>query len=193
MSDLKSVFELKNLKRAYRWILSNPDARYKSYFRDSYDAFAIASDTHIRWIRQEGIKDRYEVSHASKILVPKPSGTLRPLTLLTVEDQIVYQACVNMIAEALKKQTLKRYETRIFAHLYAGKSSPFFYKRWQNGYRKFGRQIIDAHGKGLGCSPVRLKLWCAAFKLLPTPTRTLRSCPLSPTPLPALSLPRRSR
>jgi len=79
--------------------MSNPDARYKSYFRDSYDAFAIASDTHLKWIRQEGLKERYQVSHASKIMTPKASGTLRPITLLTVEDQVVYQACVNRLLD----------------------------------------------------------------------------------------------
>lgn len=128
--------------------MSNPDARYKSYFRDSYDAFAIASDTHLKWIRQEGTKERYQVSHASKVLIPKPSGTLRPLTLLTVEDQIVYQACVNLIADALKRKTGRRYETRVFAHLYAGKSSLFFYKQWQNSYRKFARRIREVHANG---------------------------------------------
>ncbi len=128
--------------------MSNPDPQYKSYFRDSYDAFAIASDTHLKWIRQEGLKERYQVSHASKVLVPKPSGTLRPLTLLTVEDQIVYQACINPIADALKRKTGKRYGTRVFAHLYAGKSSPFFYKQWQKSYRQFAHRVRKAHANG---------------------------------------------
>lgn len=148
MSDLEAVFNLTNLRRAYRWVMSNPDAQYKSYFRDSYDAFAIASDTHLKWIRSEGLKERYQVSHASKLLLPKPSGTLRPITLLTVEDQIVYQACVNLIADNLKRKTRQRYETRVFAHLYAGKSSPFFYRQWQRSYRKFGNRIEQAFHDG---------------------------------------------
>ena len=148
VSDLQKVFDLKNLRRAYRWIMSNPDARYKSYFRDSYDAFAIASDTHLKWIRQEGLKERYQVTHASKLLLPKASGTLRPITLLTVEDQIVYQACVNLIADELKKRTKKRYEKRVFAHLYAGKSSAFFYMQWQRCYRKFGKSVKKAFADG---------------------------------------------
>src|SRR3546814_13478259 len=103
--------------------MSNPDAQYKSYFRDSYDAFAIASDTHLKWIRNEGLKERYQVSHASKLLLPKPSGTLRPITLLTLEDQIVYQACFNFIADALQRKTHQRSEKRVFAQLYSGKRS----------------------------------------------------------------------
>lgn len=148
MSDLEAVFNLNNLRRAYRWVMSNPDAQYKSYFRDSYDAFAIASDTHLKWIRNEGLKERYEVSHAAKLLLPKPSGTLRPITLLTVEDQIVYQACVNLIADRLKRNTRQRYEKRVFAHLYAGKSSPFFYLQWQRSYRKFGKRVEQAFQDG---------------------------------------------
>jgi len=148
VSDLEAVFNLNNLRRAYRWVMSNPDAQYKSYFRDSYDAFAIASDSHLKWIRNEGLKERYQASHASKLLLPKPSGTLRPITLLTVEDQIVYQACVNLIADTLKRKTRQRYEKRVFAHLYAGKSSPFFYLQWQRSYRKFGNRIEQAFNDG---------------------------------------------
>lgn len=148
MTDIQTIFSLDNLRRAYRWIMSNPDAHYKSYFRDSYEAFAIASDTHLKWIRQEGLKERYQPSHASKILLPKPSGTLRPITLLTVEDQIVYQACVNLIAEKLKAKTYQRYEKHVFSHLYAGKSSPFFYIQWQRSYRKFGNRIERAFNDG---------------------------------------------
>lgn len=148
MSDLRRVFDLGNLRRAYRWLLSNPDPAYKNYFRDAYDAFALASETHLRWIRQEGLRERYQVSHASKVLLPKPSGSLRSITLLTVEDQIVYQACVNLIADAIWQRTRHRYEKSIFAHLYGGKTSQFFYKKWQTGYRKFGTQIRASHAVG---------------------------------------------
>lgn len=151
MTTIDRVFDTTNLRRAYRWILSNPDAQYKSYFRDSYDSFALASETHLKLIKARGVGEKYEPAHASKILVPKPSGAIRPITLLTVEDQIVYQACVNLIADALKKRTLRRYDKRVFAHLYAGKSSPFFYKRWQTSYRKFARKIRSAYADGYDC------------------------------------------
>ena len=128
--------------------MSNPDAAYKAYFRDSYDAFAIASDTQLKWIKSEARKDRYEASHASKVLVPKPSGVLRPITLLKVEDQIVYQALVNVIGEALKKRTKQRYEKRVFAHLYAGRSSIFFYIKWQRSYKKFSDRLRHFHSRG---------------------------------------------
>ena len=144
----KKYSSWKNLRRAYRWILSNTDAKYKSYFRDSYAAFAIASVTALKPLRKDGLSERYDPSHASKVMVPKPSGTLRPLTLLTVEDQVLYQACVNIISDRLKPKTKHRYRKRVFAHLYAGKSPEFFYLRWQDSYKLISRAIRDLHAKG---------------------------------------------
>jgi hypothetical protein len=68
--------------------LSSTDAEYKALFRDSYAAFAISSDTALRQLAKDGVSHRYVPSHASKIMVLKPSGTLRPVTLLSVEDQL---------------------------------------------------------------------------------------------------------
>lgn len=141
MSTYDTMCSLPNLRRAYRWLNSNPDYRYKNLFRDSYAAYAISSDANLKALRKELLRHRYESTHASKILVPKPSGALRPITLLTVDDQIVYQACVNVIADVLKPRTIRRYRKRVFNHLYAGKSSRFFYLKWQDSYHAFGDEV----------------------------------------------------
>jgi hypothetical protein len=67
MNDLETTFSLANLRRAYKWILSNPDARYKNLFRDSYSAYALASDSNLRRLRQDLLSGHYEASHASKL------------------------------------------------------------------------------------------------------------------------------
>jgi len=136
------------MRRAYRWLLSNPDAAYKSYFRDSYDAFATASDTLLKRLRLDCLSGKYEPSNASKVYLPKLSGTLRPISLISTEDQIVYQAIVNAVAHQLHRRTKQRYNKRIFANMYGGKSSQFFYRRWQNGYREFGKKIRALHASG---------------------------------------------
>jgi hypothetical protein len=148
MNDLETAFSLANLRRAYKWILSNPDARYKNLFRDSYSAYALASDSNLRRLRQDLLSGHYEASHASKLFLPKPSGTLRPITLLTTDDQIVYQACVNVVSDKLLPLTKKRYRKRVFSHLYAGRRSPFFYLKWQDSYQAFGKSIRRLHGQG---------------------------------------------
>lgn len=136
------------MRRAYRWLLSSPDPNYKSYFRDSYDAFATASDTLLKRLRQDCLSGKYQPSNASKVYLPKPSGTLRPITLISTEDQIVYQSIINVVAHELYRRTKSRYLKRIFANLYAGKSAKFFYRRWQDGYREFGTRIRRLHKDG---------------------------------------------
>lgn len=143
MSDYQTMCSTPNLKRAYRWLLSNPDARYKNLFRDSYAAFAISSNRNLTRLKDDLRHKRYEAGHASKIFLPKPSGVLRPITLLTVNDQLVYQSCVNVIADKLKPSTKHRYRKRVFNHLYAGKSSKFFYLKWQQSYHMFSDSIRD--------------------------------------------------
>jgi hypothetical protein len=148
MDDYEKMCSLDNLNRAYRWIQSNPDAKYKSYFRDAYAAYAASSQQNLIRLRKHLLRDAYDPGHASKVYLPKPSGILRPYTLLTVNDQIVYQACVNVIAEKLMPIVKKRYLKTTFGHLYAGKSSKFFYLKWQDGYRAYSSTILYNINKG---------------------------------------------
>lgn len=148
LDDYERMCSLDNLKRAYRWTQSNPDAAYKGYFRDAYTAYAASSDSNLRRLRKHLIRRAYDPGHASKVYLPKPSGILRPYTLLTVNDQIVYQACVNIIAEKLKARVRGRYLKMTFGHLYAGKSSPFFYLKWQKGYKAYSDAVVDNVKRG---------------------------------------------
>jgi hypothetical protein len=146
-----------NLARAYRWLQSNPDATYKSYFRDGYTAYAEASELHLRRLRRDVAHGAFEASHATKVYLPKPSGLLRPYSLLTVDDQIVYQACANIIADKLKPIVKSRYNKNVFGHLYAGKTSKFFYYKWQDGYRAYSHQVTRLVDSGFR--------WIANFDL----------------------------
>lgn len=149
MDDYERMCALDNLRRAYRWVLSNPEVLYKGYFRDCYTAYAASSDHNLRRLRRSLIRRAYQPGYASKHFFPKASGILRPYTLLTVNDQIVYQACINIVAESLYPRIKKRYFKSIFGHLYAGKRSKFFYFKWQNGYRAYSDAVLDGIDVGL--------------------------------------------
>lgn len=141
--DFKRMCSSANLKRAYRWLQSNPDARYKSYFRDAYNAYASTSQRNLVRLGRELERGAYSPSHSTKVFLAKPSGLLRTYTLLSVDDQIVYQACVNIVADKLKPKVGSRYNKSIFGNLYAGKSSQFFYLKWQDGYKNFGKTLTN--------------------------------------------------
>ena len=137
-----------NFKRAWRWIRSNPDANYKGYFRQLYSMYAIADNNLINDLRDRVKRGSYEPKHATKLFLPKPSGILRPFSLLDIEDQIVYQASANIIAEQLYRKVRRRYYNEVFGHLYAGKSNIWFYRKWSKGYASFNKVARDAFDDG---------------------------------------------
>lgn len=149
MGLLKNAYDAANLERAWRWIRSNPDPEYKSYFRDAYPQFALADTALIADLLKRLKRGTYEPAHACKVFYPKRSGILRPYTLLSVEDQIVYQALVNLVAEQLFPRVNSRYLTVTFGHLYAGKSSTWFYRKWSDGYAAFNKEARQAFNSGL--------------------------------------------
>ena len=148
-SSSKHLTELtneKNLHRAWRWIRSNPDALYKSYCRELYSAFAVADDILLKDLQNRLRRGIYQPQHACKIYFPKTSGILRPYSILSVEDQITYQAAMNLIAEKLAPKVRFRYNREVFGHLYAGKRCRWFYRKWSDGYRAFNngaREVVN--------------------------------------------------
>lgn len=147
-NDLHNTFSKKNLMRAWRWITSNPEYQYKNYFRDVYTAYAISLDKNLEDLNKRLMAGTYHPSKPVKVYYPKKSGVLRPFTLLAIEDQIVYQAFANIIAEYHVVKVKHRYYKSCFGHIYAGKTSQFFYQRWEKGYKKFNKAIKDNYAQG---------------------------------------------
>lgn len=148
MTDIDEAYDLANLQRAWRWVKSNPEAAYKTYCRDLYTAYAVADASALVDLRDRLRRGVYQPSHSSKVYFPKPSGILRPYSILTVEDQIVYQSLVSVVADKLARRVRHRYLKEVFGHLYAGKASPFFYRKWDYCYSGFNDACRKAFADG---------------------------------------------
>lgn len=146
--NYKRVYSKDNLARAWKWINSNKEAKYKNYFRDSYTAYAISFQENIIDLCDRLKNDKYIPTAPSKVLLPKSSFITRPFTLLTIEDQIVYQAFINVIAENYSQKAKHRYNKTIFGNMYAGKRSVFFYRKWNLGYANFNKALKNAYKSG---------------------------------------------
>ena len=153
----KSAARFDNLQRAWQWIRSNPDRTYKSHFRELYSAYATADDALLKHLKNRLDRSIFEPSDACKLFLPKPSGILRPYTLLGIEDQIVYQAMANVVAERLHPHARGRYNRQVFGHQYAGASSLWFYRKWTDGYRAFNKAAETVFAAGY--------VWTASFDL----------------------------
>lgn len=153
----KSASRLENLQRAWQWIRSNPDRTYKSHFRELYSAYATADGALLKHLKSRLDRSIFEPSDACKLFLPKPSGILRPYTLLGIEDQIVYQAMANVVAERLYPRVRSKYNRQVFGHQYAGTSSLWFYRRWTDGYKAFNKAAETVFASGY--------VWTASFDL----------------------------
>ena len=153
MSDdsfIKKLADIENLRRAWKWICSSRDAAYKSYFRRLYGAYARGGEHFLCEIakRLKAQATGYSAKPARKIFLPKPNGLLRTYSLLTVENQIVYQAAVNLIAERFHKKFGKHYYKRSFGHLYAEEGGTWFYQNWPRGYYCCKEKVQQAIKEG---------------------------------------------
>lgn len=129
-------------------MLSNADASYKHYFRELYGIYAIADVRLVKLLQDRLQRSLYEPTRACKLFFPKPSGIVRPYSLLTIDDQIAYQAAVNLVAERLFPKVKHRYNVEVFGHLYAGKTSGWFYRKWSDGYKAFNDAARKAFDDG---------------------------------------------
>ncbi|MDR3736828.1 MAG: RNA-directed DNA polymerase [Acidobacteriaceae bacterium] len=149
MGTLAKVYDEDNIARAWRWIRSNPNRDFKGHFREFYERYSLADIALLADLRDRLTRGIYQPSESCKLYLPKKSGILRPYSLLSIEDQIVYQSFVNVIAEQLYPRIKSRYLIDTFGHLYAGKTSVWFYRKWSDGYIKFNQAAKDAFTRGL--------------------------------------------
>ncbi|HEY5124055.1 MAG TPA: RNA-directed DNA polymerase [Ignavibacteria bacterium] len=117
----------------------------------------MALEENLDKLHRDLIHHRYKPELSIKLYIPKKSGVLRPISLLNIRDQIVYLSLISVIAEKLVKKAYKNYSKTVFGHLYAGKTSKFFYKRWNEGYISFNNSINKAFKLGYE--------WTASFDL----------------------------
>ena len=149
MYTISNIYKRENLLLSYNRLVTNPESTYKNYFRDTYSAYAMATEKNLSVLHSK-LKAGYLPSPTIRAFMPKSNGLNRMYTLLTIEDQIVYQAYANVIAEALIKipQVKSRYKKSVFGNLYSGENSVFFYQRWQESYKLYTKAIIRAYQRG---------------------------------------------
>ncbi|MFN8421191.1 MAG: RNA-directed DNA polymerase [Anaerolineae bacterium] len=143
-SDLAAAYSISNLRKAWRRLLTNTEVRYKKLFRNIYRSYQLSINENLNNLHQRLINSTYQPSHSTKLYIPKKSGIQRLYSLLCVEDQIVYQALLNIIAERLYPKVKKEYNKTVYGNLYAGRRSIFFYKDWRTTYTQFGKAVQNA-------------------------------------------------
>ncbi len=147
-SDLDRAYSLDNLRLAWQRVLSNQDAAYKGYFRHIYRAYSLSLDPNLKALHARLALHGHLPEYATKLYMPKASGILRIYSLLSLEDQIVYQALVNVVAQKLYPKVRKNYYKTVFGNIFTSPSNQFFYRSWKTSYRRFTNAVRNAYFKG---------------------------------------------
>jgi hypothetical protein len=147
-----------NFHLAFERLLRGGNEDYKRFFRHHFQAYGLAKDANLLELAEEVRRGRYEPDEPVRVFLPKASGILRPLTLLSVRDQIVYQAIGNVIAEAFQSRQQRHAHKRRFGAIFAGSASPFFYTSWKRSYAAYNAAVAKAFRGG--------KTWIGDFDLV---------------------------
>jgi hypothetical protein len=121
----------RNFELAYARIVHGVNKDYKQFYSHLFPSYTIALRENLLDLIDDVKRGTYRPSPATLIFQPKRTGILRPLSLLSLRDMIVYQALANRIANAMEPTQSKYALKRAFGGIYAGKQSPFFFRSWK--------------------------------------------------------------
>jgi retron-type reverse transcriptase len=146
--NIDNLISKKNLLLAWKRIISSKDARYKAFFRYILEAYELSVDKNIDDLRGRLKNGEYVAQTPARFYVPKPSGLQRPITLLSLEDQIVLQALANLFGEKVRKKRNKLAGKYVYSNKLGKKDSPFFLEKWQPGFSQLRRNLKAKYKEG---------------------------------------------
>lgn len=144
----RDFLRYENFELAFTRIVRGGNKEYKSLYRHLFSSFNLALRENLTDLIDDIRRGTYEPEKPTVVYQPKKSGILRPLTLLSLRDLIVYQALVNRVAVAFEKDQQKYAFKKSFGAIFAGPSSPFFYRSWKTSYKKYNKAITAAFNAG---------------------------------------------
>lgn len=146
-----------NLELAWRRITTGQNLQHKRYFRDLYDTYEIAKDENLKDLRSRLRGKSFQPLEPTRIYVPKPSGLQRPLTLLSIEDQIILQAISNLVVKKCLRRRKAVQLKYVFSNVFSDDKNIFLFRDWRQTYTKFQDKVRGFYNSGL--------TWVADFDL----------------------------
>jgi hypothetical protein len=140
----------RNLELAWARLKTAQNIYYKNYYRDLFLGYELARKKNIQNLHERLRGGSYKPYKICKIFIPKSSGLHRPIIFLSLDDQIVYQAMCNVIADRHVKQRSEVEYKNVFSNLFSKdiNKSIFMLKKWQEGYSKYLHKIKEYYESG---------------------------------------------
>ena len=110
----------RNFELAFTRVLRSGNKEYKGFYRHLFSSYNLALKYNLSDIIEEIRRGTFRSDAVTRVYQPKKSGVLRPLTILSLRDLIVYQALGNVLAEAFAHAQRRYALKRSYGSLYAG-------------------------------------------------------------------------
>jgi hypothetical protein len=148
MDDLLTY---ENFYLAFKRLQTVPMSYYKELYIGDLKNFGLELDSNIESVIHFIKGGLYRPSHVNKLYIPKTTGLVRPISVLNFLDLLVYQAIVNLVAQAFNSELKPLYNEFVFGNLYndaEDEKKIFFYQKWQEQWKKYEEKGIELFENG---------------------------------------------
>jgi len=147
MNNWNKFLSKENFVLAWRRVSTGTNVYYKRFFRNVFLAYEVALEENIANLIDRIKGKSYLPREPEKVFLPKASGLQRPVTLLSVEDQIVYQAIANIIADKWHSRRHPFEYQTVFSNI-PNKNSIFFFDNYKISYSRFKQKTAECFEAG---------------------------------------------
>ena len=140
-----------NFTLAYKRLKTIKKHEYKDFYYHDFKAFEALFNQNIETLISDIAEEIYEPSSCEKYYMPKKKNLARPITLLTLIDQIVYQAIANVVADLFYPTMSRYFNLNTFGNLFIPTDAPnniFFFEQWKTQWKKFNQNKKEAFEQG---------------------------------------------
>ncbi len=91
MGYSQRFISLSNFELTFDRIVRGQNRDYKAFFQHLFPSYQVGLKDNLQDLISDIKRGRYNPSPPSVVFQPKKTGVLRPLRLLNLQDQVVYQ------------------------------------------------------------------------------------------------------
>ena len=140
-----------NFRLAYVRLKTVTRNTYKEFYFEDFRIFEAYFDLNIEELLHQVQEGIYEPSSSERYYMPKKKNLARPITMITLIDQIVYQAIANVIADVMHPSMSRYFNNNIFGNLFkttTAERPEFFYEMWKKQWKKYNERKKKAYEDG---------------------------------------------
>jgi len=134
---LEPYFSRDRLAIAWQHLQGGQNHAYKYYFKHIYQGYEVALEENLEALSSRLVSGGFKNKTVQRIFIPKSPTSQRPLTLLSVEDQIAYQAFAAFVADKIAPKRREFEFKCVFSNVLAEDRTQFIFENWKYCYEKY--------------------------------------------------------